>query len=347
MTPETTDGAAATPGFMGAAATPEVKIPRPSDPYSTDWLLYNLQNPDKRRSVGAAADDDGGGDGDGGDDGGDGGGDGGDDGEGDGRKAGDHFSDAFADADVRKQAARYNTEEEMATALRAANVELSQRIKIPDAEADDATLAAYRKSIGVPDDIKGYDLQRPEFMEQTTYDSAEVQDGIQGIVGEMHKAGATKRVVDAAMTAYWSREEAIQAQLVKNDKEAEDAAEAALRKDWDKNYDANKAFAQQVADENPDLAQLELKDGSLVGSSPHFAKVLAELGRLKQEGTAQLGLINTEAGADLKTEHARLTSEIAIAHQKGDKTTAERLDKERNIIGEKLFGTGPITGQAM
>jgi hypothetical protein len=347
MTLNVTDGAEVALEVAGTEATPEVKMSKPIDPYSTDWLLYNFQAPREPRSVGAASAEEAAGEEGGGEEGdGDEGTDGGD-GVKEEQKRGEHFSDAFADEDVRKQASRYTTEEAMAKALREANVELSQRIKIPDEGADDEAVAAYRKSIGVPDDIKGYDLKKPEHMDQAVYDDPNMQSTINGIVEHMHAAGASKKVVNSTMDAYWAIEASAADLLAKNDIAASEAAEAGLRKDWNKNYDANMAFANQVIGEHPDLGQLELKDGTLVGSSPYFAKVFAELGRLKQEGGMHLGLVNTEAGVDLKTEHGRLTNEIAIAHTKGDKITAERLDTERDAISKKLFGEGPISGQGV
>ena len=260
---------------------------------------------------------------------------------------GAHFSDRFADDDARKQAARYTTEEEMAKALRSANTELSSRIKAPGADASDEDVAKFRKQMGVPDDVAGYDLQKPEHMDEAVFKSESMQATLDGIVGKMHAAGASKSVVDATMDAYWTREAAVAESTAKNDAEASSAAEATLRTDWDKNYDANMAFAKQTADENPDLAQLELKDGTLVGSSPHFAKILSEMGRMKSEGGPQLGLINSEAGVDMKSRFDELTSEIHAAHSGGDTSKAQRLDNERQKLSARLFGERDISGQQM
>ena len=346
-----TDGASATPASAGACATPDVMIARPSDDYDPLWIQYNKQNPRKLRSVGADAAPAGEGEGDGGSAGAPPAGDGGAPPAGDGEPtappAGGHFSDGYGDDATKKLAARYNSEEEMAAALRSANTELSSRVKAPGADASEEEVAAFRKTMGVPDDITGYAIEKPEHMEEATFKDEGMQTTINGIVTEMHKAGATKDVVDATLGAYWAMEAATQKATAKMDTAASEAADAALRTKWGKNYAANMALAEQVTEEFPDLGNLELKDGTLVGSSPHFAELLSLFGRQRAEGVAQTGIINTEGGADVKTEYDRLTAEMHTAHQSGDRIKAQQLDDQRRPLGVKLYGTGTIGGQDM
>ena len=355
---EIRDGAEVTLADMASAEA------TPVDDYDPEWREYNERHPNMPRSVGAAADDGDGGDGgegDGGDGGGDGGeGDGGDGGKGgrggddaggagppDGQKPGAHFSDGYADQAVKKQAARYNTEEEMAKALREANAELSSRIKVPGKDASPEDVAKFRKVMGVPDDVAGYTIKKPEFMSDEDYGAEEIQGVISHVVKAMHAQGAPQALVDHTLSAYWEMEQQRGEIIAKADKEAAEATEAALRKDWGKNYEANMAFAMQESEANPELAQLVLKDGSLLGSSPHFAKYFAEQGRMKSEGGMQAGFLSTEAGIDLKSEYDRLTGEISTAYNNNDKPLAQRLDVERSKISSKLHGNRPISGQQM
>ena len=126
--------------------------------------------------------------------------------------------------------------------------------------------------------------------------------------------------------------------MTKNDKEASEAAESFLRKEWGKNHEANMAHANETAERFPDLAQLELRDGTLVGSSPYFALLLSEMGRMTSE---------SEAGVDTKARFDELTEEISTAFNSGDKSKAQRLDIERQKLSGKLFGNKPISGQQM
>lgn len=355
---ERTNGAEATSTRVDAEATPE-------DNYDPRWVEYNRRNPHQRRSVGAkaAAEGGAGGDGEGGGaaaeaaaaaaavaeaakkngEGGGGGGEG--EGEG-GQKPGAHFSDAYPE-EIKVIAKRYNSEADMAAALKAANTELSQRVAIPGKDADEKTIAAFRKAAGVPDDVAGYNVQRPEFLSEEAYADPKIQAAVTAVVSAMHTAGAPKTIVDAALAAYWANEKAVADQTVKDDKEAEDAAETALRQKWGKNYDANKGFADAANEDFPELAGLELKDGTLVGSSVFFVELLSTMGRLQGEGPARAGFLASEAGVDLKTRFDELTAEINTAYNSGDKAKAQRLDTERSEISKKLFGENQISGQQM
>ncbi len=255
-----------------------------------------------------------------------------------------HFSDGFEDVGVRKLAARYTSDEELAKALREANIEVSKRLKVPGKDADEDTLEKFRHALGVPDTVEGYDIQKPGHLEADVFESEAVQGNVNGIVTAMHGAGATKGVVDATMAAYWAMEAATQEAIAKNDKEAAADAETSLRKDWGKNYDGNVSFAEAIAQQNPELSSIELKDGTLLSSNPYFIKLAATHGRITSEGSAQAGLNGTEAGVDLKTEHARLTTEIYNAQINGDNALAQKLDAERTAVSEKLYGTASIVG---
>lgn len=356
MTRETTDGAVKDTFALANSetATPEV-INRPRHDYDPRWALYNEQNPHRLRSVGADTPDEGGG----GDDGGGddkGAEDGGDKGGEEAQAAADaaaaaekpgHFSDSYTDPAVKAIAARYNSEADMATALKEANVKLSKSVVPLGDKATPEEIAKYNKSIGVPETLEGYNLKKPEHMDQEIYDSEGMQAVVKGIAGAMHEAGATPAVVNAAMGTYWAMEAAAEAQAVANDAELEAETDAGLRKEWGKGYDSNMAFVAMAAAKYPDLANLVLKNDSLVGNSPFFAKVLSTIGRYEAEGMPQVGIVNTEQGVDIKAEYDRLTEEIHKAHSRGDKAATSRLDAERKPLGEKLFGTGPIGGAGL
>ena len=258
------------------------------------------------------------------------------------QRKGAHFSDGYADADVAKQAARYNTPEDMAKALRAANTELSTRLKIPGKDADADTIANFNKKMGVPTSIEGYEVSRPDFLPEPMWASPQVQAPLTAMVTKMHEAGASKKVVDAVLAGYWDMETQNRATLSKNDEDNISAADAHLREKWDSDYEANMGFAKVSATQYPDLAQLELKDGSLVGSSPYFAELLSTFGRQNSEGGVQAGFANSEAGVDMKARYDELTGEISDAYNLGDKAKANALDAQRQKISVKLHGNAPV-----
>jgi len=256
---------------------------------------------------------------------------------------------AIEDDKVRKLADRFNTPADMAKAYAELNTEFSQRVKVPGEDANDEDLAKFRKLMGVPESVDNYTLSRPDHIDEGTFESEEFQGMLQGVVGRMHEAGATQAQVDAAIGTYFELEAAQQATTAQNDERFQKDAEAGLRQEWGEDFDANLSFAKQALSKfefGEDLKQTELSNGMLLGSNPDFLRVMANYGRMTGEGSLQLGLRGTEAGANLQKQYDTLTEDMHNAMALGNTEKAKRLDAERRDIGESLFGTGPVPGRA-
>ena len=252
--------------------------------------------------------------------------------------AGEGWREAIDDDATRKLADRYTSPAALAKALREANQELSGRIRIPGDDADEASVASFRKAIGVPEEASGYAFEKPGHLTEEVYASEPVQERLGAFAEAMHAAGAPKAAVDAALGWYWSSEAAASDAVAKNDAAQAEETEAALRQEWDRDYDTNMAFANQTHDDYPDLSQIQLSDGSLLGSNSHYARLAAELGRLKSEGTLQMGLAGTEAGVDVQAEYDSLSEQIHDAMARGENAKARRLDDQRAPLSKQLFG---------
>lgn len=259
-----------------------------------------------------------------------------------------NWRDTIDDKATRKLADRYTSPAEVAKALREANVELSNRVKMPGEDAGDDEMTKFRTAMGVPNAPGGYEIGRPEHMSEEVFNSDEVQTPVANFAETMHKAGAPKTVVDAAMDWYWTTVVAEKAALDKRDQAAVDSASAQLRKEWGPDYDANLTVSNKFVTEysGDELLHLELKDGTLLGSDPSFLRFMATAGRKIDEGLAQLGLHGTEAGVDLEKQYADLTTALHAATDRGDMDKAKRIDAERATISEQLFGDRPVPGRA-
>jgi len=198
--------------------------------------------------------------------------------------------------------------------------------------------------MGVPDEIAGYNIPKPEHYPDEVYNSEEIQGRVNGFAEAMHKAGASGAAVEAAMNWYWGQEVSLQESVAKNDKSHEEAAEAELRREWATDYDGNKNIAHDFIKEygGESLLNLELKDGSLVGSNPYFARMAAEAGRRISEGALQMGLQGTEAGQDIMKRYEELSEEIYEANRRGENDKANRLDAERQVLSPQVHGNGNI-----
>ena len=250
------------------------------------------------------------------------------------------WRESIDDDATRKLADRYTSPAAMAQALREANTELSSRIKMPGEDASDEDMSKFRKAIGVPDEATGYKIAKPEHYSDEIYNSEEVQGRVTGFAAAMHQAGASNSAVQAALEWYWSTESAQQEAIAANDKNHEEAAEAELRKEWGTDYDGNKVIAQDFIKQygGDGLLNLEMKDGTLLGSNPYFARMAAEAGRRISEGGLQMGLQGTEAGKDIQRSYDELSEQIYDAHRRGETDKANRLDAERSELSKQLYG---------
>ena len=250
------------------------------------------------------------------------------------------WREAIDDDATRKLADRYTSPAAMAKALREANTELSSRVKMPGEDASEEDINKFRKAMGVPDEVAGYNIPKPEHYPDEIYNSEEVQGRVNGFAEAMHKAGASSSAVEAALQWYWGQEAAGQEAMSKYDREHQEAAEAELRKEWGSDYDGNKNFAQDFVKQygGEDLLKMELKDGTLLGSNPSFARMAAEAGRRVSEGGLQMGVAGTEAGQDIQKSYDELSDQIYDAHRRGEVDKARRLDAERSELSKQLFG---------
>jgi hypothetical protein len=265
-----------------------------------------------------------------------------------------HFSSRFADADTKKLAARYNSEEDMAKALRDANREMSTRIKPLSEDASDEDrskwMENFRSAMNLPKDVDGYEVQRPEALDEELFNSEPVQAKLADVRQLAFEHGAPPGLVQALLEKQFEWDQAEAVRLAEQDAAHEKELEKQLRSEWGSNYDANKAVAEEFAAQQgaPDIFNLELKgaegEGSkLLGSYAPFVKLMAIAGRVASEGGLQAGISGTAMGESLQQKYQQLTEDIAKANQEGDSKKAQDLANQRREVSLKLHGNaGPV-----
>lgn len=320
-------------------------IKRPDNDYDPAWKLFNEQNPGLLRSVGAEStgDEDAGGDDDDNNNKGSGGDDKGGEDDGKDKGAADSGDTSWRDGmdeDVAKSASRFTSPADLAKSYHELQTAFSGRVEIPGKDASEEQVTAYRKTIGVPAEATGYTYDKPEGMEDATFKGEGNQAIMTAVSERAHALGYTPTQTQGIMDLYWSMEADGQKLVAENDQKAIDESETRLRKDWGKDYEHNVRFGEALLEKQgaSDLKQLELKDGSLLGSHPDFIRFNSTVGRRIGEGTLQVGLTGTEAGVDLQKESTRLAEAVHDANARGDSEAAERLSKERRAVNEKLHG---------
>jgi hypothetical protein len=238
-------------------------------------------------------------------------------------------------------AGRYNSPADVVKALAETQRTLSTRIKLPGEDASEEDLAKFRKAVGVPDTANDYVVNRPDGLPQEEFDA--MADGLKSFAEIAHQNGVPKAGYEALAGAYLQQRLQDAAAVNQRDAEARRAAEADLRRAWGESYDRNAQFAAEFAGETG-IDQIELKDGTLLGSHPAFIKLAAEAGRVKSNGVLTLGMQGTEAGAGIQERYDELTNQMYAAMDRGNHSEAQRLDNERRPLSEQLFGQMGIVG---
>lgn len=253
---------------------------------------------------------------------------------------------SIEDPSLRKIADRFLTVGDMAKAVSDLRKRESTSIRLPGKDAGEDEVAAYRKALGVPDKVEGYELSVPEDREPTDADKA-FQASAAKVFHENNVSADTAR----ALNAWWNELVAeTEAAQVDADKQYADETEAALRREWPgKEFERNKAYANAAAkrmfgDDLDDVRELTTKDGRLVLDHPVLIRALAGIGREMSEGG--LGPMGEGDRDDVQSQIDELQEKIDKAQSRNDRAAAQKFYLQQQEIYEKLYGRQPIVGSA-
>lgn len=211
----------------------------------------------------------------------------------------------------------------------------SGKLKVdkPADGADEKALAAWRKSVGIPDKPEDYKLP-DEIVKNLTDEDKPV---LAQFTEFAHKKGMTNDAVAGATEWFVEAKRIADEHQSQADAEAKDKAEDALRKEWvGPEYKGNLNLAKRFVEDHLGLnyqeyAGLRLPDGRMLGNVPELMMKLADAGR-NTYGDAVF------ANSDVLTRHESRKAEITkIRNTDFDRYVNEGLDKEmRQIIELEL-----------
>lgn len=238
---------------------------------------------------------------------------------------------AGGDADLLKLAKRYGSLSGMLKALDESKKALrSGKLKneMPD-PTDAKAMAEWRKTEGIPEDPTGYKL--PDTIQKRLFD--EDKPILSSFTEFAHKKNAPPAFVEMASEWYVDMQEAAAAEQSQKDKEAFDAAEDTLRKDWAHGeYKANTTIAHRWIENVPGIGKKWAEarvDGKRLGDNPEFIAWAAERGR---EQFGDLAFTTS----DSERKHTARREEIEkIMNTDIDRYHEEKLDVEYAAILEK------------
>ncbi len=245
--------------------------------------------------------------------------------------------------DVRALAASY-------AALRAAvsTGKFANKIVVPEADAPPEDWARFRAQLPdymrAPETAGDYKLRHPEWMAGPDEElDQQKQETLDGFVETMHGLGATEAQVQTALDQFYDLAARGKATQTLADARYLQESETALRNKWGPDYDRNKALAERAIGAlfgaESDVANLELKNGSLLGSLPSFARGMAQVGRLMGEDPL-IGMSGA-GGEDLQNQIDTITAQ---GMRDGNYYT-EAVQQKLQPLYAQLHGVTPSENQ--
>ena len=227
--------------------------------------------------------------------------------------------------------------------------QLATAITPPGKDAKPEELTAHRKKIGVPEEASGYDIPRPEHLDEETFNSEPVQKILETFREQAHSLNVPKETFQAQVGTYWAMEKALVEAQKAEDQKFADESEAGLRKLWPgEEYDKNKDYMGRAAqaifgNDLEEVRNLETKDGRFVLDHPVMLRGLAAIGREMEQGGLVPPLSDSER-SEGKDQLIDRRKKISEAQSKGDSKEANRLYQQEQKILSKMGGSAPIVG---
>ena len=256
------------------------------------------------------------------------------------------WRESIKDPKVKEFASTFTSPADAATAALQFRQKLSNAISIPGKDAKPEEIAEFHKKLGVPESPDGYELKPPDDLVPAGQEAV-FSEGMKPFAEAMHKAGATKEAVQAALDYYYSDLRNSHARAQKIAEESFTKSQEALKQEWGADFDANSNFAQRAVKSLGDnefiemqgmtFTELAQKHGNRrLGDIPAFVRPWAKIGRMTNEGGAQFPE-GSQVRTDAETKMNELTTKGYEAMNRGDRAAANRYYSERDTLAKSLF----------
>ncbi len=220
---------------------------------------------------------------------------------------------------------------------------LSRAVTPPGKDADADEIQAFRRRLGVPDNVEGYAYERPALPEYLVPDEA-VAAREAAFLEQALALGLTREQARGILD--WHYETTVDQHeiLARRLGDGRAQSEAALRREWGGDYEANLAAAHRAAAEFGGDGMIEFLanvtvDGVRLADHPRLVRAFAEAGkRLAEDSIALAG--SDAGGATLEERVKDLRAAKQDALSRGDRDAAQRLDAEERGLWGRIAGAG-------
>lgn len=180
------------------------------------------------------------------------------------------------------------------------------KVAVPNENSTDDQWQEVYGKLGRPESPDKYKLE-------VKSDTVPLDEGaIKSFAENAHKLGLNNKQAQGILEYYKNSMEGSAQQARIDTETAQANAEAELRKEWGGNYDANikKAGSVAKANMNPQILDMELKDGTRLGDHPEVIKGFANIANILSEDK----LVGTESesvdrGTDYEAEISKIVND--------------------------------------
>jgi hypothetical protein len=256
-----------------------------------------------------------------------------------------NWRDTITDPKLKNIAERIASPADAIKALYDTRNELTQRIKVPGEGSTEEEVKTFRKAIGVPDTVEGYEVTLADGMTMNDQDKMVLQAVAPLALEEGVPKAAFNRFVGRFMELSKNAEQ----QLVTQIKQFGEQAETQLRKEWGADYEKNVNLSTRVRDAigGPEMKaffnETLLPGGKLLGDHPIMVKFMATIARrTMDEGEMMLGH-TPEEKKSIQSQIDDLNKAVPVGSP--GYTTQAHQQKLQGLY-DKLYGKDPIVGSA-
>ena len=255
---------------------------------------------------------------------------------------------AITQDDLRKHAERFNSLDDVFKGNLEMRQKLSNAIVKPGKNATADDISAYNRAIGMPDNAEAY-VYTPPKDRVDAFSTPESQERVSEFKKFAFENGVPAEKFPKFIDWYNKLTDDNQNAVIEADKKNADATEAALKKQWGRDYDANKEIANRGAMEvfGPDFEafrQMETKDGRFIGDHPTIVAAMAKIGRMMSEDGLGPVPMSADASADMRVKLEELTSQQMDAQRQGNDRKAKQLDGEIMKLASRMSGDREYAG---
>jgi hypothetical protein len=254
------------------------------------------------------------------------------------------WRDMIKDDSLHRHAERFSDIDSLIQGNLDLRKKVAKSVNKPDENASEDEISQYRESLGVPEDVDGYDFELPEGVERTE----QMMDAEDHWANIFLDHNVPKETADVLVHEFRGEIQKLLESQVESDRVVVEEATAQLKKDWGEEYDKNLIYASRASeklfgDQYEEARFIEDKSGNFMLDNPLMVKMFARLGREMGEGS--LGAVATseekETLMDKANEYRVKRQE---AHSKGNNAEARKWDeRERQVLG-KIYGDDPVVG---